>query len=214
MPAGPSLPGRAASLRLDPLLCRCDSRRRCQPPTDAFGLSRLDRNGVVLRRSVRGMRIAVSVPVSAFLGVAMRIVPPGGRTGGAVAVMLAHRDPGALGAAVRRARRRRCACRMAPMGAHPRPAAPCRRRGGPAARGLRAARRGADRPACRAPPPARRARKASPAHPDAPQAGRARSPRSCIGSARSSRGARVHSALARQAACGRSACRRVPARPA
>jgi Family of unknown function (DUF6101) len=54
----------------------------------------LSRERVVLRRAVRGIRMAVKVPVAAFLGVALRLVPsPEGSGPNTVAVSLEHRDP-------------------------------------------------------------------------------------------------------------------------
>jgi hypothetical protein len=50
---------------------------------------------VVLRRSVRGMRIAVNLPVKSYLGVALRIEPRDAKAASTVAVTLEHRD-GAL----------------------------------------------------------------------------------------------------------------------
>ena len=53
----------------------------------------LDRERVVLRRAVRGIPMAVRLPVSAFLGVVLRLVP--GQEDGAdlVTLSLEHRDP-------------------------------------------------------------------------------------------------------------------------
>jgi hypothetical protein len=50
---------------------------------------------VVLRRSVRGMRIAVNLRVKSYLGVALRIEPRDAKAASTVAVTLEHRD-GAL----------------------------------------------------------------------------------------------------------------------
>jgi Family of unknown function (DUF6101) len=47
----------------------------------------------VLRRAVRGIKMAVNVPVAAYLGVAIRIEPPTHAEEGAVAIVLEHRDP-------------------------------------------------------------------------------------------------------------------------
>jgi hypothetical protein len=52
----------------------------------------LTRDRVVLRRAVRGIKMAVNLPLAAYLGVAIRMVPPDGEEAGAVAVMLEHRD--------------------------------------------------------------------------------------------------------------------------
>jgi hypothetical protein len=56
-------------------------------------LVELHRERVVMRREVRGIRMALSMPVSMFLGVAIRVIPPDGSCDGAIAVMLEHRDP-------------------------------------------------------------------------------------------------------------------------
>jgi hypothetical protein len=56
-------------------------------------LVEVHRERVVLRRAVRGIRMAVSVPLASFLGVAIRIMPPSAETDGAFAVVLEHRDP-------------------------------------------------------------------------------------------------------------------------
>jgi hypothetical protein len=53
----------------------------------------LHRERVMLRRSVRGMQIKISLPITAFLGIAMRLIPPDGADPAATVVMLEHRDP-------------------------------------------------------------------------------------------------------------------------
>src|SRR5262245_40602709 len=52
----------------------------------------LDRHRVVVRRAVRGIRMAVNVPVTAFLGVALRVVPSDGEAPDLMTVSLEHRD--------------------------------------------------------------------------------------------------------------------------
>ena len=54
----------------------------------------LHRERVVMRRSLRGMRMALNMPVSCFAGVALRLTPGEGATPPAVTVVLAHKDPG------------------------------------------------------------------------------------------------------------------------
>jgi uncharacterized protein DUF6101 len=54
----------------------------------------LTRERVVLRRAVRGIRMAVNLPVTAFLGVALRLVPSAGDAPDLVTVCLEHRDAG------------------------------------------------------------------------------------------------------------------------
>jgi hypothetical protein len=52
----------------------------------------LTRERVVVRRAVRGIKMAVNLPVAAYLGVALRIEPPEGDTAGAISIVLEHRD--------------------------------------------------------------------------------------------------------------------------
>jgi hypothetical protein len=54
----------------------------------------LTRERVVVRRAVRGVKMAVNLPLTAYLGVALRMQPPEGSTAGAVSVVLEHRDHG------------------------------------------------------------------------------------------------------------------------
>jgi hypothetical protein len=54
----------------------------------------LSRERVVHHRAVRGIRMAIKLPVAAYLGVAVRMVPPADGEAGAVVIMLEHRDPG------------------------------------------------------------------------------------------------------------------------
>ena len=77
-------------MRLDP---HCLPVRYAASDAAADGLVRhieLHRERVVLRRSVGGMRMAFNMPLTAFNGVALRMMPGEG----AVAVVLAHDDPG------------------------------------------------------------------------------------------------------------------------
>ena len=54
----------------------------------------LTRERVVLRRAVAGMKMAVNLPVTAFLGVAIRMEPPAESAPAGIAVVLEHRDSG------------------------------------------------------------------------------------------------------------------------
>jgi len=85
--------GSSRALRLDPFALpvsfaaddiRADARVR---------VVELSRERVVLRRAVHGIRMAVNVPVAAFQGVALRLVPTDGEGPDIVAVSLEHRDP-------------------------------------------------------------------------------------------------------------------------
>ena len=48
---------------------------------------------VVLRRSLRGMRMALNMPVTAFDGISLRLVPGEGGAQDTLAVVLEHGDP-------------------------------------------------------------------------------------------------------------------------
>jgi hypothetical protein len=54
----------------------------------------LSRERVVLHRAVHGIRMAVKVPVTAFMGVALRLIPSSDGGPNTVAVSLEHRDAG------------------------------------------------------------------------------------------------------------------------
>ena len=54
----------------------------------------LTRERVVLRRSVRGMLMAVNLPIASYLGVALHMEPAADAEAGAVALVLEHRDGG------------------------------------------------------------------------------------------------------------------------
>lgn len=52
----------------------------------------LTRERVVLHRAVRGIKMAVALPVTAYLGVALRMEPPADDHPGAITIVLEHRD--------------------------------------------------------------------------------------------------------------------------
>jgi len=94
MSTGGAMPaGSSRCLRLDPLALPVRFRAADAAADERVRLVELHRDGVILRRSVRGVPMAVSLPVSAFLGVAMRLMPPEADAAGTVAVILEHRDP-------------------------------------------------------------------------------------------------------------------------
>jgi hypothetical protein len=53
----------------------------------------LHRERVVLRRSLRGMRMALNMPVSAFDGISLQLIEGEGGTEDMLAVVLEHKDP-------------------------------------------------------------------------------------------------------------------------
>jgi hypothetical protein len=87
---GPEGSGRG--LRLDPFaLPACF----LAPDRGADGQIRqveLDRERVVMRRSVRGIPMKVGVPIAAFRGVSLRLLAPDAERRVGVVVMLDHRD--------------------------------------------------------------------------------------------------------------------------
>lgn len=56
-------------------------------------LVELHRERVMLRRVSRGIKLALKLPVAAYLGVAIRMEPPAGTAAGVVALVLEHPDP-------------------------------------------------------------------------------------------------------------------------
>jgi hypothetical protein len=93
MEAGGTMPaGSGRALRLDPFALPVRFSAKDAGADGHVREVELHRERVVLRRAVRGMRMAVGVPVAAFLGVALRMIAPGGGAAGAVAVVLEHRD--------------------------------------------------------------------------------------------------------------------------
>jgi hypothetical protein len=52
----------------------------------------LTRERVIVRRAVHGIKMAVNLPVSTYLGVAIRMEPPDGESPGTVSIMLEHQD--------------------------------------------------------------------------------------------------------------------------
>jgi hypothetical protein len=90
MPAGSS-----RDERLDPFSLPLRFEARDAAADGSVRFVELMRERVVVRRSVRGMLMAVNLPVASYLGVALRIEPPAGTAPSAVALVLEHRD-GAL----------------------------------------------------------------------------------------------------------------------
>ena len=91
--AGESLPaGSGRAWRLDP---RSLPVRFAAEDRSADGRTRLielDRERVLLTRTVSGVLMRLNLPLSNFLGVAMRLLPASGDTPDSVAIVLEHRD--------------------------------------------------------------------------------------------------------------------------
>ena len=85
--------GSSRALRLDPVSLPA---RVAASDAAADGRVRqveLYRERVVVRRSLAGMRMALNMPVSAFAGVALRVVIGEGEAGATASVTLEHQDP-------------------------------------------------------------------------------------------------------------------------
>ena len=89
--SGSSGSGRA--LRLDPFTLPVRFAARDVRADGQVRQIELDRERVVLRRAVAGIRMKISTPVAEFHGVSMRLLPAEGEDPAAVAVVLEHRDP-------------------------------------------------------------------------------------------------------------------------
>jgi hypothetical protein len=87
-------PGSSRALRLDPYALPVRYAARDSGADGQVRDIELDRERVVLRRAVAGIRMKVGVPVTEFTGVTMRTLPPEGEEPAAIAVMLEHRDGG------------------------------------------------------------------------------------------------------------------------
>lgn len=87
MPAGSS-----RDKRLDPFTLPVRFSAADQTADGRTRLVELTRERVVLRRAVRGIKMAVNLPVTAYLGVSLHMSPPDGENPGTVAVVLEHRD--------------------------------------------------------------------------------------------------------------------------
>ena len=74
-------------MRLDPLSLPLSFEARDARADGGLRHVEIARDHVVLRRSVRGMRMAINIRISEFLGVALRTVD------GAPTLILKHRDP-------------------------------------------------------------------------------------------------------------------------
>ncbi len=95
MSAGRAMPaGSSRRLRLDPCALPVRFATSDARADERLRLVDLDRERVVVHRAVRGIRMRVSAKVSEFLGVAIRVIPPGDGSDVAIAVTLEHRDQG------------------------------------------------------------------------------------------------------------------------
>jgi hypothetical protein len=84
----------ATPMRLDPFSLPVRFTAADEAADERLRVVDLHRERVVLRRSVGGMRMALNLPVSAFCGVAIRLVfGAAGAAQESIAVVLEHHDP-------------------------------------------------------------------------------------------------------------------------
>jgi hypothetical protein len=86
--------GSSRVLRLDPYALPVRYAARDGGADGEVRQIEIDRDRVVMRRAVRGIRMNVGVPVAEFRGVTMRMLPADGEQPASVAVTLDHRDDG------------------------------------------------------------------------------------------------------------------------
>jgi hypothetical protein len=89
---GPSA-GSSRTARLDPLALPVRFTANDAVADERVRHVELHPERVILRRAVQGMRIALNVPVQAFLGVSIRLTPEDNGAPGGIGVFLEHRDP-------------------------------------------------------------------------------------------------------------------------
>jgi Family of unknown function (DUF6101) len=83
----------ASAQRLDPFSLPVRFAAADEAADERLCVVDLHRERVVLRRSVRGMRMAVSLPVAVYRGVAIRLSGEIGKPPRTISVVLEHTDP-------------------------------------------------------------------------------------------------------------------------
>jgi hypothetical protein len=84
--------GSNRALRLDPFALPVQFSAQDGGADGQIRQIELGRERVVLRRAVRGIPMKVGVPVAAFRGVSLRLIPADGAQAASIAVTLDHRD--------------------------------------------------------------------------------------------------------------------------
>jgi Family of unknown function (DUF6101) len=93
MEAGRITAGSSRTLRLDPFSLPVRFEAADEAADERRRVVDLHRERVVVRRSVRGMRMALNLPLTAFRGVAIRLTGKADEPPTAIAVVLEHGDP-------------------------------------------------------------------------------------------------------------------------
>src|SRR5262245_972456 len=87
---GQTLAGSSRHRRLDPFALPVSFSTYDARADGGMRLVEVHPQRVIMRRAVRGMTMAVNLPVHAFLGVALHLRPPHYTGAGSVAVVLEH----------------------------------------------------------------------------------------------------------------------------
>jgi hypothetical protein len=93
MEVGRMAAGSSRALRLDPFSLPVRFEAADEAADGRRRVVDLHRERVVVRRCVRGMRMALNLPVAAFRGVAIRLIGNAAEPPSAIAVVLEHGDP-------------------------------------------------------------------------------------------------------------------------
>jgi len=93
MEAGRLAGGSSCVQRLDPFSLPVRFSAADEAADQRLRIVDLHRERVVFRRSVRGMRMTLSLPVSAFRGIAIRLLQEPEKVPSSIAVVLEHVDP-------------------------------------------------------------------------------------------------------------------------
>jgi hypothetical protein len=90
---GATTAGSSRALRLDPFALPVSFTCSDKGADERMRIVELSRERVVMRRAVRGIKMAVKVPVAAYLGLAVRMQAPEADVPGTVSIVLEHHDP-------------------------------------------------------------------------------------------------------------------------
>jgi len=93
MAAGHAPAGSSRITRLGPLALPVRVAAEDSAADGAMRVVEIDRERVLVLRTVRGTRMRLNLPLGNFLGVVMRTLPADAASAGAVALVLEHRDP-------------------------------------------------------------------------------------------------------------------------
>ncbi|HEY4143334.1 MAG TPA: DUF6101 family protein [Pseudolabrys sp.] len=93
MRSGGHTAGSGRTSRLDPFCLPVRFAAKDAAADERVRHVELHRERIVVRRSLRGIPMALNVPVSAFTGISVRTTPGEGQEPGTYAVVIEHKDP-------------------------------------------------------------------------------------------------------------------------